>query len=112
MAGAKPQARIVRDVLVLGAAIAATALLTRYACGTATTPPAGEGAQPLVAGAGSGAGAQAISLGPLTPFEADGGVTRADFLGPEACAGCHAPVYAKWKASTHGRAGGKPGEVA
>ena len=33
-------------------------------------------------------------------------VKRADFVGAEACANCHAPEYKAWQASTHGRAGG------
>src|SRR6266540_5950733 len=33
----------------------------------------------------------------------------ADFVGAEACASCHAPQYAAWRRSTHGRAGGSPG---
>lgn len=36
-------------------------------------------------------------------------VTRADFVGAEACAGCHAEEYTAWAGSTHGRAGGAPG---
>ena len=32
----------------------------------------------------------------------------ADFVGAEACAECHATVYAAWRGSTHGRAGGAP----
>src|SRR6185503_11726836 len=35
-------------------------------------------------------------------------VTRADFVGADACGSCHAPEYASWKSSTHGRAGGPP----
>lgn len=34
-----------------------------------------------------------------------------DFVGAEACAKCHAGEYQKWRASTHGRAGGAPNEV-
>lgn len=30
----------------------------------------------------------------------------ADFVGADRCASCHADQYAKWRASTHGRAGG------
>ena len=33
---------------------------------------------------------------------------RVDFVGAEACAGCHAAAYATWQRSTHGRAGGAP----
>ncbi len=37
-------------------------------------------------------------------------LTRAeDFVGAAACRGCHAELYARWSASTHGRAGGEPG---
>lgn len=53
------------------------------------------------------------SLGPTTlppPREvAPKAITaHADFLGADACAGCHAAAYATWKRSTHGRAGGAP----
>jgi hypothetical protein len=34
-----------------------------------------------------------------------------NFVGSEACAGCHAKEYAAWRDSTHGRAGGAPGDV-
>ena len=36
----------------------------------------------------------------------------ADFVGAERCATCHAAAYAAWRGSTHGRAGGTPGNVA
>jgi tetratricopeptide (TPR) repeat protein len=36
-------------------------------------------------------------------------LSRDDFVGAEACAGCHAAEYANWAGSTHGRAGGEPG---
>ena len=35
-------------------------------------------------------------------------VNFSDFLGSEACAGCHSKEYELWKNSTHGRAGGPP----
>jgi hypothetical protein len=34
-----------------------------------------------------------------------------DFVGSGVCADCHAEVYAVWRRSTHGRAGGKPDSV-
>ena len=34
-----------------------------------------------------------------------------DFVGSQACAGCHTTEYRLWQQSTHGQAGGKPGEV-
>jgi len=34
-----------------------------------------------------------------------------DFAGSEACARCHQTEFDLWKQSTHGRAGGKPGET-
>ena len=49
------------------------------------------------------------------PLPAAAPVSRAaapadsDFLGAAACAECHAPEYAAWAGSTHGRAGGAPG---
>lgn len=36
-------------------------------------------------------------------------VSRTDFAGAEACAGCHADQYEAWSGSTHGQAGGVPG---
>jgi tetratricopeptide (TPR) repeat protein len=36
-------------------------------------------------------------------------VERTDFVGAERCASCHEAQYAKWRASTHARAGGAPG---
>jgi tetratricopeptide (TPR) repeat protein len=35
-------------------------------------------------------------------------VSRADFVGAAACAGCHAEQFAAWRRSTHARAGGPP----
>ncbi|PYX66793.1 MAG: hypothetical protein DMG78_28605, partial [Acidobacteria bacterium] len=35
----------------------------------------------------------------------------ASFVGSEACARCHQKEYDLWKQSTHGHAGGKPGEA-
>ncbi|HKQ38351.1 MAG TPA: multiheme c-type cytochrome, partial [Verrucomicrobiae bacterium] len=34
-----------------------------------------------------------------------------DFVGAETCGKCHAQQYDLWRGSTHGRAGGKPGQV-
>ncbi len=34
-----------------------------------------------------------------------------DFVGAEACAECHQEQYRQWRGSTHGRAGGEPGNV-
>jgi len=34
-----------------------------------------------------------------------------DFVGADACRACHAEQFDQWRASTHGRAGGLPGEV-
>jgi tetratricopeptide (TPR) repeat protein len=45
------------------------------------------------------------SPGPRPP---DAAVANEDFLGSEACAGCHASEYAVWKSSTHGHAGAAP----
>ena len=35
-------------------------------------------------------------------------VAREDFIGSDACAGCHADQHNRWAESTHGRAGGEP----
>lgn len=34
-----------------------------------------------------------------------------DFVGAESCSGCHESAYERWASSTHGQAGGLPGEV-
>ncbi|MGD8699808.1 MAG: ammonia-forming cytochrome c nitrite reductase subunit c552 [Gemmatimonadales bacterium] len=41
----------------------------------------------------------------------DTGATFDDFVGSDECEECHKPEYDAWKASTHGNAGGLPGEV-
>src|SRR5690349_19487494 len=38
-------------------------------------------------------------------------IAAADFAGDAVCADCHQDQFAKWKRSTHGRAGGRPGAV-
>lgn len=50
---------------------------------------------------------------PPWPAEARevGSVAFEDFAGAEACAECHREQYDAWSSSTHGRAGGDPGEV-
>lgn len=51
-----------------------------------------------------------IPLPAPTPAPVTGvDVDPADFVGADACAGCHAEQYSRWRASTHGRAGGAPG---
>ncbi len=56
----------------------------------------------------------AESPGGLLPFPdpepvPEATVSRADFVGSEACAACHAEQYGAWAGSTHGTAGGEPG---
>ncbi len=46
------------------------------------------------------------------PVSRAGEPRAADFVGAEVCASCHAPQYAAWRRSTHGRAGGPPGAAA
>lgn len=48
---------------------------------------------------------QAVETGEATS------VAFTDFAGAEACAECHRDQYDAWSSSTHGRAGGDPGEV-
>ncbi len=43
---------------------------------------------------------------PAAPVGSPRAVQRADFVGAERCAGCHRQEYDRWRASTHGRAGG------
>lgn len=64
----------------------------------------------LLAGLGAGVAwlaGRPVALPPPPPVEPLP-VARADFLGAEHCAGCHATEYARWRRSTHGRAGGPP----
>jgi tetratricopeptide (TPR) repeat protein len=62
----------------------------------------------------SGAAARGQQLAAL-PAPKDSSVPRAtsvaDFAGSERCASCHATQYAAWRGSTHGKAGGAPGDV-
>jgi tetratricopeptide (TPR) repeat protein len=48
-------------------------------------------------------------LATAAPVGAD--ITPADFVGAERCASCHRTEYDAWSRSTHGRAGGVPGNV-
>ncbi len=48
---------------------------------------------------------------PSAPAVESAKVKFADFAGSEACKDCHADIYNVWKQSTHGQAGGLPGEV-
>ncbi|MEZ4423139.1 MAG: tetratricopeptide repeat protein [Gemmatimonadota bacterium] len=68
----------------------------------------------LLVGAGCGPDAPPVPR-EAPPFPAPApaspaaSVARADFVGAEACRGCHTEAYRAWAASTHGRAGGVPG---
>ena len=58
-------------------------------------------------------GTPAADSAPLTPFPAPSAVpartvATADFIGSDACAGCHTDQYRAWSGSTHGTAGGEP----
>ena len=48
----------------------------------------------------------ATSLPPLRESPPVSRHAASDFVGAERCASCHADQYARWKASTHGQAGG------
>lgn len=48
---------------------------------------------------------------PAYPVVAESTVEASDFAGSEACAACHTDIYQKWKASTHGNAGGDVDEA-
>ncbi len=54
---------------------------------------------------------QAILIVSLLPLLAGAAPRFEDFVGAEACARCHQKQFDLWKSSTHGRAGGLPGEV-
>lgn len=92
-------------VTALALALGAWAWLNRPARKSASSQPASAGRPPSSGGPASAAptsaGSEPAGQGPR--FE--------DFVGAEACAACHAKEYALWKDSTHGRAGGRPGEV-
>ncbi len=54
------------------------------------------------------------AVGPLPSPQAAApasAIDSADFVGSEACAGCHAAQFAAWRASTHAAAGGVPGQT-
>src|SRR5574338_452582 len=57
------------------------------------------------------AATQAAALPPPLDSSAPHAPVPGDFAGAERCASCHAAQYATWRASTHGRAGGAPGDV-
>lgn len=48
---------------------------------------------------------------PPPPVPSADGRVPGDFLGAGACAACHQPQYEAWRSSTHGRAGGAPGDI-
>lgn len=76
----------------ISTALAAAAVLATAGCGDR----------------GSDRAARSLEFPSPAPL-AERSVSPADFVGAEACAGCHADEYAKWAGSTHGRAGGEPG---
>ncbi len=49
-----------------------------------------------------------VQLPPPGERTAGPGISLKDFAGAESCRDCHAPEYAAWRRSTHGRAGGLP----
>ena len=52
-----------------------------------------------------------VPLPPLASASAEWKPLFEDFVGAEACGRCHQKQFDLWKSSTHGQAGGKPGEV-
>jgi len=52
-----------------------------------------------------------VDFPPPAPAAPDTGATFADFVGSDECEECHKPEYDAWARSTHGNAGGLPGEV-
>ncbi|MBY0274890.1 hypothetical protein K2Z84_06090, partial [Candidatus Binatia bacterium] len=68
--------------------------------------PAAEPAAPLAPVAAD------VPFPPPLPRAATRDVLYRDFLGAAACRPCHAEQYDLWAASTHGNAGGVPGEAA
>ncbi|MEO6446741.1 MAG: hypothetical protein ABIZ91_13360, partial [Gemmatimonadaceae bacterium] len=63
-------------------------------------------------GAGEGKGPRVELPPPGRTSQESNGAAPGDFVGSESCATCHQPQFALWKNSTHGRAGGTPGQVA
>jgi Flp pilus assembly protein TadD len=59
----------------------------------------------------SGPGGGGLSLPEPLPQVRDTSLSYEDFVGSDECEECHKPEYDAWKASTHGNAGGLPGEV-
>ncbi len=69
---------------------------------------AAAGAVFLVACGGEGGQRTAGPLAFPPPPTAAPTVSADDFVGAEACSGCHSEQYRAWAGSTHGRAGGSP----
>ena len=67
-------------------------------------------AVPLLASCGDGSdGDDGVTMADSSADRAAIRVTTADFVGSQACSGCHEDQYRNWAGSTHGRAGGEPG---
>lgn len=99
---------------LLGGAATTTGMVFLYLTSATHRP-----GLPGVLAAADGGAASAGSRRP-TSDEAAGATPAArgeeevrfsDFVGAEKCAECHRAEYDRWRASTHGRAGGLPGKV-
>jgi tetratricopeptide (TPR) repeat protein len=80
--------------------------------GAASRPATRAAAAALLLAACGSEGTNRVAADSLAfppPTSAAPSVSADDFVGAEACRGCHAEQYQAWAGSTHGRAGGAPG---
>jgi tetratricopeptide (TPR) repeat protein len=91
--------RLSRGALGLG--VAALAIVIALVAWLVTRAPNGN----------SGDGGQLAALPAPRDSSAPRTPAPADFAGATTCASCHAAQYAAWRTSTHGTAGGPPGDV-
>ena len=89
---ARPRGVIIAVVAVVAVLVAVVVMLVR----APNAPPTAESLVPLPPPRDSAV--------PAVPV-------ASDFAGSERCASCHAQQYSAWRASTHGKAGGTPGDV-
>jgi tetratricopeptide (TPR) repeat protein len=88
----RPRGAIIAVVAVVTLLVAVIVVLVRRTPNAATTTDLAPLPAPL------------DSIVPVIPV-------AANFVGSERCASCHQQQYAAWRGSTHGKAGGVPGDV-
>src|SRR3954451_15021229 len=94
-----PRHRLSRGLL--GPGVAAVSIVIALIAWLVTRAPNG----------GSGNGGQLAALPAPRDSSAPRTPAPAEFAGAVACASCHTTQYAAWRTSTHGTAGGAPGDV-